>query len=284
MIVHVTPVKLFEYLDYREYLKAWFEAAKQTRAGMSYRLFSKRAGLKSTNFIMLVMQGKRNLSDKAAKMVAKGLKLSKEESEFFRYLVLFNQAEAHNDKALYYEQMLQFRQYRKHRPISQEEYAYCSQWYHAAIRELILDPDFDGKPTWIAERLGNRISREEAAESLKLLQKLNFVQRTPSGRWQQQDVTLTAGSRVVSLELFNYHLSMMALSPQLLESLPGQRRDMSAVTMGIAAGRLPELKKKLQKFRKSLLKFSAEAADPEEVVQVNLYMFPLTVPKGCKDS
>ncbi len=270
---------LFEYLDYRQYLKDWFEAAKQTRAGMSYRLFSTRAGLKSTNFIMLVMQGKRNLSDKAAKKVATALTLGREEAEFFRYLVLFNQAEAHDDKALYYEQMLQFRQYRKHRPIGREEYEYCSQWYHAVIRELVLDPDFDGKPVWLAKRLGNRISREEAAESLKLLQKLNFVRRSKSGRWQQQDTTLTAGAKVVSLELFNYHLSMMALAPQLLEQLPGERRDMSAVTMGVAPGRLPELKKRIQKFRKSLLKFAAADEQPEEVVQVNIYMFPLTVPK-----
>ncbi|HSA60450.1 MAG TPA: TIGR02147 family protein, partial [bacterium] len=45
---------LFNYLDYRHFLRDWLQSAKKNY-GFSYRFFSKRAGLKSPSLYKMVM-------------------------------------------------------------------------------------------------------------------------------------------------------------------------------------------------------------------------------------
>ena len=51
----------FQFQDYREFLRAYY-AERKTHAKISYRAFSRRAGLGSPNYLKLVMDGARNLS------------------------------------------------------------------------------------------------------------------------------------------------------------------------------------------------------------------------------
>ena len=44
------------------------------------------------------MDGDRNLTIESIEKFAAGLKLNKQEREFFHHLVLFNQAESHQEK------------------------------------------------------------------------------------------------------------------------------------------------------------------------------------------
>jgi len=37
-------VRVYDFLDYRAYLRAYYEAAKRTRPSFTFRLFSKLAG------------------------------------------------------------------------------------------------------------------------------------------------------------------------------------------------------------------------------------------------
>ena len=54
-------VRVYDFLDYRAYLRAYYEAAKRTQRSFSFRSFSKLAGLRSPNFLKLVIEGERNL-------------------------------------------------------------------------------------------------------------------------------------------------------------------------------------------------------------------------------
>jgi uncharacterized protein (TIGR02147 family) len=69
---------------------------------------------------------------------------------------------------------------------------------------------------------------------------------------------------------------MLKLSASMLTELPGPERDISALTFGIKRSDFPNLKKHLQLMRKELLDFSAKAGEAEDVVQVNIQLFPLT--------
>ena len=55
---------LYTYLDYRAYLRDYYEAAKEHTTYMSFRYLSHRAGFKSPNYVKLVMDGDCNLSSK----------------------------------------------------------------------------------------------------------------------------------------------------------------------------------------------------------------------------
>jgi len=80
-------VDVFKYLDYREFLSDYRDAC-----GFSYRGFAELTGMKSPNFLKLVIIGQRGLGDRSRLPFKKVLKLTVNEDRFFWNLVAFNQA------------------------------------------------------------------------------------------------------------------------------------------------------------------------------------------------
>jgi len=87
---------LGEYTDYRRYLKDVYDYRRQTEAtGMrnySYAHFSAAADIKSPNYLKLIIEGRRNLSDEMIAKFAKALRLNRDDTEEFRALVHYGQA------------------------------------------------------------------------------------------------------------------------------------------------------------------------------------------------
>jgi uncharacterized protein (TIGR02147 family) len=73
-----------------------------------------------------------------------------------------------------------------------------------------------------------------------------------------------------------YHQQMLRISANMLGELPSNQRDFSALTFSIRREDFPSLKKHIQLMRKELLDFSAKAGEADDVVQVNIQLFPLT--------
>ena len=88
----------YTYLDYRRYLKDLYKKLKETTNHFSFRYFAKAAGLKAPNYLKLVMDGERNLSQDGIRKFCKGLKLNKGEQEFFENLVHMNQSKTDEEK------------------------------------------------------------------------------------------------------------------------------------------------------------------------------------------
>lgn len=91
---------LFNYLDYRHFLRDWLQSAKKNY-GFSYRFFSKRAGLKSPSLYKMVMDGERDLVEGSLHKFLEGLNLSVKEKEYFATLVLYNQARSDEHRERY---------------------------------------------------------------------------------------------------------------------------------------------------------------------------------------
>ena len=73
-----------------------------------------------------------------------------------------------------------------------------------------------------------------------------------------------------------YHQQMMRVSMNMLSELDSENSDFSALTFSIRRQDFPNLKKHIQLMRKELLDFSAKAGEADDVVQVNIQLFPLT--------
>jgi len=84
-------VNLFEYTDYRQFLRDWFVLVKKSDSRFSYRYIARLAGFKSPNFFKLVSEGQRNLTIESAVKLAKAVKLTQVETDFFLLLMEFNQ-------------------------------------------------------------------------------------------------------------------------------------------------------------------------------------------------
>ena len=126
---------IYDYLDYREFLKDYYAAKKAVFPSFSYSLFAKSAGFKSKSFLPHVIEGKRDLSQDSIFKIANALKLSGKSFSYFEDLVGFNQAKDASQKSHFFFKLSSYKKAAKARFIQQTQYEYFSKWYHLTIRE-----------------------------------------------------------------------------------------------------------------------------------------------------
>ncbi|HLD44363.1 MAG TPA: TIGR02147 family protein, partial [bacterium] len=270
-----TTINIFGYRDYRAYLKDWFARAKETQRGFSHRYFCKQAGFNTSNFLMLVMSGKRNLTDHSVTRVVKGLGLGRQEEEFFRNLVYFNQSRTNDEQSLYFERLLQCKKFTEATPIEAKQYEYYSAWYHPVIRELVCSADFDGTPEWLAKRLYPTVSPQLCKKSMEILLELGFIKKKGRG-YEQSSAIVSTGAELTSVIVHNYHKSILELSKAVMDKLSTKDRDVSTLTLGVKKNRIAQIRARIKDFRKEILGMVSADTEPDEVVQLNMQFYPVT--------
>lgn len=267
---------IFEYLDYREYLRDYYEAGKANVDEFSYRYLARKAGFSSPNFFKLVMDGDRNLSADSVQKFAKALVLDGEETRFFADLVAFNQTDEIDEKNAAFERLSASRRFRQARRLDSDMFHYLSYWYYPAIREMAARPDFVAEPDWIAERLFPKVDVAQVEEALDVLLEMGLLVREDDGSITRGDPSLTTGHEVRSLAIGNYHRQMLHRAAESIQTVPSERRDISALTVCISSERVEEIKAEIHAFRERLLNLSDSDEAPEHVYQLNIQLFPMT--------
>lgn len=268
---------IFKYLDYRRYLKDFYQAKKRQKgSAFSFRSFARDAGFSSPNFLKLVMEGKRNLGVRGITQFAKGLRLNKQEAIYFKSLVHFKQVETDAERNKWYRRLATSKRYREIKEIERDQFDYYSNWYNVAIRELVLLDDFKEKAEWIAKKLAPPITAKQAKDSLELLQRLGFLKRDSKGRLIQAEQNISTAREVQSLAIANFHRQMIAQGSDSIEKTPPDKRDISSLTLAIPEGKFQEAKKRIQEFRRELNVLLSDDKESDSVYQVNFQIFNLT--------
>ena len=154
--MYSVDLNVFEYDDFRMFLKNSVQQLRIQGADFSYRKFSQAAGFTSPNFLILLMKGERNLSDESAAKIAIAFGLEKLAKNFFVSLVKYNQAKTHDDKFILAQELMKLRSKNKLYFIGQNEFEYYSHWTNIAIRELLLI-----NPELCAEQIARRLSPQQ---------------------------------------------------------------------------------------------------------------------------
>ncbi len=269
-------IDVFGYLDYRAFLRDYYTAKKEAGRGFSYRAFSRKAQLKSPNYLKLVIDGDRNLTPQMAERFAKACGLTGDALEYFIDLVAFNQAKTSTERNNHYSRLTSFRGYKKAHALDLAHAAYYSTWYMPAIRELAARPDFQADPEWIAKMLLPPIGRADAERALKTLLELGLLTETEDGRVVQTESLLSTGPETRGLHIGNYHRGMMERAAEAIDLVPAADRDISSLTLCLGEDGLRRVKERIQRFRRELLELSELEDDPRQVTQINLQLFPLT--------
>lgn len=268
-------VDVFDYLDYRAYLRDYYVHHKQHTRGFSHRAFARRAGLRAPNHLKRVMEGERNLTPRMAARFATACRLDGEAADYFCELVAFDQARSTAEKERCYRKLTGFSRYRRAHRLELAHAEYHSQWYVPAVRELAARRDFRAEPSWIARHLAPPITAEEARRALSVLTKLGFL-RLEHGHLVQADAIVSTGAEAPALHIVTYHRTMLERAAAAIDLFPSSERDISSLTLGLDAEGLRQIKRRIQSFRRELLELSAIVDRPEQVVQLNLQLFPLS--------
>lgn len=267
---------MYGYLDYRAFLKDYYAAKKAGSRAFSYRSFSKRAGVASPNYLKLVIEGKRDLSEKMAERFAKACGLDAEAARYFGILVSFNQAKTQAERGDFYGKLSSFQSYRHAHKLELAHAAYYSDWYMPAIRELAASVHFREAPVWIADQLIPKITALQAQQALETLLELGLLVRSAAGKLVQAHAVLSTGPETRGLHIAAFHRAMSQRAIESIDLVPKPERDISSLTLCVGAKGLSLLKERLQRVRRELLELAALEPDPEQVVQLNFQLFPLS--------
>jgi uncharacterized protein (TIGR02147 family) len=273
---------VFDYLDFRAYLRDYYEAKKAEGRGFSYRAFSRQAQLRSPNHLKRVTDGERNLTPSMATRYADTLGLAGDDARYFVDLVAFNQSKTSRERDAAYQRLTGFRGYRKAHKLDLAHAAYYSTWYLPAIREMASRADFRADPAWIARRLRPPIAVSEAARALDTLVELGLLVEK-KGRVVQGEAVLTTGPETRGHHIRTYHETMMGRAAASMDLVPAAQRDISSLTMCVGEDGLRKIKDRIQRFRQELISIATEEDEPDQVIQLNMHLFPLTTRRADEE-
>ncbi|HLV32132.1 MAG TPA: TIGR02147 family protein [Chitinispirillaceae bacterium] len=271
--------KIYCYSDYRKYIQDYYFYQKSIRKSFTYRVLSARAGINSSGFYPLVVQGKRDLTDATIKKTSDALELSPFESEYFANLVRFNQAKTLKKKNMYFEQLLEVLSKKDLNLISENQYDIFSEWYHGVIRELVVCREFDNDFRKLGTMLSPPISARQARKSVELLLKLGFLKKV-DGKYLQTSPVLTTGNNLKSHQIINYQVKMLKLAQEAFDRFgPYDLLSNSSTTFRISRETFELFKIKNRTYREELLKIAEADTEADQVFQLNINMFPVSNPK-----
>ena len=116
---------------------------------------------------------------------------------------------------------------------------------------------------------------DEAAKGLSVLRELHLVEEE-GGTLVPVDPVLTTGAEARRRAIAEYHRTMITSAKASIDLIPSDERDISALTLCVDENGLQRLKERVQAFRKELLSPTAEGQEGDQVVQLNMQLFPLT--------
>ncbi len=269
-------IQVQHYRDYRTYLNDIYQALKASTNKYSYRQFSELLGFSSSNYLHLVIKGKRKLSKKRVAQVIKILELNDKDAEHFSNMIKMDHLDFGQKKAELMRKVINKGGKPGAKRIEKRKYKYFSHWYYPAIREMIELENFKDDPAWIAKQLTPAITKTEAVKAIKALIDLGLIKRDESGKLKVCDKQIATPPEVTGEFIKTYHQEMLKRAANSMDITPAKERDLSAVTFGIDEETSKQIKKEIQLFWQRLQEIATSSPQGSKVMQLTIQWFPLT--------
>ncbi|HLV33075.1 MAG TPA: TIGR02147 family protein [Chitinispirillaceae bacterium] len=274
-------INLFEYQNFREYLKAYYLEQKAIRKSFSYRSLSESADLSAPSFVYHVIEGKRNLTKNSIMKISRALGHNRQECDYFENLVFFNQAQTVTEKTYYYSRILEIRKPFDVKVVDEEKYEFYSRWYHSVIREVITFFDFRDDYSKLGAFLIPPITAKQARDSIKLLERLNFIKRDESGNYFQVNEHIEVKpSTPNAFMIEKFQMEMLETAIQAYNKLPVSERMSSSTTFSISKETFELFKIKTREFRRELAEIAGVDTSVNRVYQFTMNLFPVSRSKN----
>jgi uncharacterized protein (TIGR02147 family) len=266
---------IYEYSDYRSFIKDYYEERKSENPNFSYRFLAQRAGINSAPFFKFLIEGKRNLTQETVIKVASALKLDEKAQEYFEHLVFFNQAKTVKDKSKFFDKLIALQKARNTLQIGSDKYAYFSEWHHPVIRELVTIVDFRDDFAKLGNALRPTISALKAQESVELLLRLGFLKKE-NGKYIQAEPLLSTGYGIEDYQIIKFQVKMLRMAIEAFDRSHAAERSMSSLTFGVSGETYKTIVKEMRVFRSHMMELVGKDEAPETVYHLNMSLFPMT--------
>jgi uncharacterized protein (TIGR02147 family) len=263
---------LREFLDYREYVREWYEARHRARPLFSLRSFAAKVGL-DASFLHRLMKGERHVSEDGAKVLIHFFGLAGDDAEYFRRLVAYARARSDKEAREQFEVIQGMRGVRRR---TLAEHRYWSQWWIPAVRSMLsivdLREDFASLGAGMVPPLEESLVRE----AIDTLQEMGLARRDEEGCWRPVEAHLQTGLQTIGSETIReFHRQSLGLALRAIDEIPPEERYVGAITFSVDGEGYADLVEMIREFRVQVRERIDECEHPDRVVQLNFQMVPL---------
>jgi DNA-binding MarR family transcriptional regulator len=242
-------------LKIRNLIKNELSRRFQKNPSYSVRSFAKSVGV-DQSLLSKLLKGERDLSFPMALKLGQSIGLTIAELQTILTQQVKDGANSYN-------------------PLNEDQFMIISGWQHFAILELMQTKDFKPQPSWIAKRLG--LSANDVNFAVERLESCGFIKKVSSSRW------VCAAPNNNWSDRGGTNLARQSLQQSLLDKAKGaidrvdfEARENASLTIAVSRDLLPEIKKRIHKFRDEINELAMSYGKADEVYQACIAFYPLT--------
>jgi len=265
---------LYEASDYRPWLRAAIRSLRSRHPSRTAQALAAQLGIDPAH-LSRVFSGRKHLALRHVPSIAKFLELGPADTRYLEALVRCNTAGTPAEANRYFLEMQGMRG-AFHRTIEDDAHEYFRSWVHPVMRTLLSLIEFRGSGwTRLASLFRKGLEPSQARDSVELLGRLGLVAPDARGILRPTAGVVTSGEKWVGEAVHEFQRQTIALSADLLESVPREERDVSTLTIPASRARLEELRDRIRQFRQETMSWARDLPEEDCVVQLNIQLFPV---------
>lgn len=268
---------IYQYLDYAKWLTDAYKCRKAQSSVFSHRYIAQHLKLKSSGYILYVMQGKRKLTESMAIGLAQLYKLNKPQTDYFLQLIRYAHARSSNEKQFHFQRLITLRR-KNVKTVEPQQYRFYEKWYIPVVRELIEITDYNGDYSNLAAMVTPQITPNEAREAVTLLTELGMIEPDENGIYRKSSAVVSTGDVWQSAVIHEHQKELIQRGRDALDTVPKELRDISHLTITASGETLELISQRIAHLRAEILEIARLEKNPDRVLQCNFLVFPT----GCK--
>lgn len=267
-MAEVTKPDIFQYTDFRRFLKDWALYAQSRNPRWSYGLWARKMGLTSKSTLIMILNGQRSPGKGMMTKLVASLGLSEDEAKYFERLVAVQKRTPDPMMRV----MLLKAETQQERSGQQ-----APRWLFFVLREMTQMPGFEENVEWVNERFLEPVAESDFKGAIELCLNEGALVRDEAGKLQPG-----RGEYVPPWgrdELLQFHQDGINASGRAMEQVAVPSRVFQTSFLKIRQDKVEQARLLIQAFQKEMGKLLEETEDADSVYQLNLQLFPITRPK-----
>lgn len=272
----ITAVSIYQFDDFRVYLKHRFDTLKAADQSLTHRAFALKAGFSNPGYFNDVIKSRRTLSKTAAEKLISVFSLPPVEADFFKLLVKYCQAKNNDVRQTLYHAIVSRRNRSAFSHINPALTRYYQDYRYPLVRNALMAYDFKGHYEEFARFIQPALPSAVVKKCVRDLCDWGLVRQDSHGRFIATDRFIEPPS-TLNEQLRQINRDWITHGIDALMSLSQQKRHVSSRLLTVSPAVAKKIAQRLESFRDEI--WEMVKSDTEKascVMQLNIQYFPRT--------
>ena len=270
---------IFSYTDFRLYLDDYQRERFAFDRSFSRSALCRMLGLpNSRSFFRSVINGQkitRTFVDRFIRI----FELDSDEAKYFGALVKFNQTENIEEREMYFDQLISLNR-TPMKVVTRGLYEYYRNGYNSIIRALLAIHDFSDNYRQLAKMVFPPITVKKARDSIRLLKKLDLIQKNEKGFYKPTDKSISTPPLVKDEVIKQYQLQCLEMAKLAILKRNMLPQSITTNVLYVSVEALNQITDKIEKLRSEVRAIAYKDTMPaDRVYQLDILLFPNTIKK-----